>query len=64
MHVSGNYCEFAVTVPENCPAGTYMPYGIDSNGAFIGEGKTAVVVDCLLHRDGRDVASWFLHCGW
>lgn len=36
---SGHYCEFAVTVPEPCPAGTYMPYGVASNGTFIGEGR-------------------------
>ena len=35
---SGHYCEFAVTVPEPCPAGTYMPYGV-GNGTFIGEGR-------------------------
>jgi len=37
--ISGHYCEFAVYVPTECDAGTYMPYGNDSatgSGIVIG----------------------------
>ncbi|RUS80253.1 hypothetical protein EGW08_011982, partial [Elysia chlorotica] len=33
----GHYCEFAVTVPQDCPVGTYMPYGVDGSNNLIGE---------------------------
>jgi hypothetical protein len=36
---SGHYCEFAVSAPVQCKAGTYMPYGVNqTSSALVGPG--------------------------
>ena len=55
---SGHYCEFAVTVPEDCPQGTYMPYGVASNGTFIGEGRQGLSVLYLSKHKVRTHNRW------
>lgn len=33
---AGHYCELGTVNPVECPAGTYMPHGVDVNGTLIG----------------------------
>ncbi|XP_070552128.1 fibrillin-2-like [Ptychodera flava] len=42
----GHFCEYASVSPIDCPTGTYMPYGEDSNGVVIGE-PAGYQFDCL-----------------
>ena len=38
----GHFCESHYSAPEDCPPGTYMPYGIDTNtGDYVGPGEPA-----------------------
>lgn len=47
----GHYCEFSISAPVKCKAGTYMPYGVNqTSGALIGPGTIFVLYNSSVDK--------------